>query len=70
MRELDVERIVEAELLSQARNRFGVGALADHLLDWVARGDVQQQKDDHQYAGERWDCEEQTAEEKRRHLRL
>ena len=41
------------QLFPQARDRFGIGALADHLLHRIARRDVEQQKHDHQDSEER-----------------
>jgi len=46
MSELIEERLVEVQLFSQAGDRFGVGALPHHLLDRIARSDVEQEEND------------------------
>ncbi len=67
MTELHVQRLVEAELGTQARDRLRVRALAHHLHHGISGRDVEEHEDDHEHPDERRDGEQETARQEADH---
>ena len=58
-RELHRQRLVELQFRAQPRDGHAVRTLTHHLLHRIAGRDIQQQKDRHQHAAQRRNCEQQ-----------